>query len=313
MANDLLTATLLTARCPVVMAPAMHTEMWEHPATQANIHTLRSRGVVVIEPAVGRLTGADSGIGRLPEVEGIFEHCLSVLAGTTQDLMGIRVLLSAGGTREAVDPVRFLGNRSSGKQGYALASAAVQRGAMVTLVSANVSAPPPAGVTVIPVVSAAQMHEAMLAHAQQSQVIVMSAAVADFRPTQVSDVKLKKGSDQEPTVIALERNPDILAALVAQQTSTQITVGFAAETGDDNGEVAAYGKAKLAKKECDFLVVNDVSHGKAFDLDENEVTILSKAGGEVVVALSSKAAIATAIWDQVAAELARRRAGTNTP
>src|SRR3954447_15181045 len=220
MADDLLTNTLLTARCPVVFAPAMHTEMWDHAATRANVTTLRERGCLVVEPAEGRLTGADSGKGRLPDPDEIFDFCSDVLArgaglGPTsgQDLSGRRVVVSAGGTREYLDPVRFLGNRSSGRQGYALARAAASRGAEVTLVAANVSLPDPAGVKVVAVETTAELRDAVLAAATTADAVVMAAAPADYRPAAVSDTKIKKGDDGSAPSLALEQNPDVLAEL----------------------------------------------------------------------------------------------------
>jgi phosphopantothenoylcysteine decarboxylase / phosphopantothenate---cysteine ligase len=304
MADDLLTATLLTAECPVVFAPAMHTEMWEHPATQANVATLRARGVLVLEPAVGRLTGTDSGPGRLPEVGDIYEAAIAALArgggdAGYGDMTGRTVLVSAGGTREAVDPVRFIGNRSSGKQGYALAVTAARRGAKVTLVSANVALPPPWGVEVVAVESAHDMHRAMTELAGDAAIVVMAAAVADFRPALTSEVKLKKGTHAEPDVIPLERTVDILADLVAHRRPAQVIVGFAAETGDDSADVLAHGRSKLAAKGCDLLVVNDVSGGQVFERSTNSVTIRATDGTETHVARASKEAVADAIWDRV--------------
>ncbi len=221
LADDLLTNTLLTARCPVVFAPAMHTEMWLHPATADNVATLRRRGALVIDPAVGRLTGADTGPGRLPDPELIFQACVRVLArpgsglagsGSGLDLAGRHIVISAGGTREHLDPVRFLGNRSSGRQGYALATTALARGAEVTLVSANVALPDPAGAKVVRVVSAADLRAAVLDAATGADAVVMAAAVADFRPAETQSTKIKKTA-AEPEPVALVRNPDILAEL----------------------------------------------------------------------------------------------------
>ncbi|MFN8170138.1 MAG: bifunctional phosphopantothenoylcysteine decarboxylase/phosphopantothenate--cysteine ligase CoaBC [Candidatus Nanopelagicales bacterium] len=304
-ADDLLANVLLTARCPVVMAPAMHTEMWEHAATQANVATLRSRGVVVLDPASGRRTGADSGPGRLPEPAAIAEVCREVLARGARepDLLGRTVLVSAGGTREPLDPVRFLGNRSSGKQGYALASTAAARGAQVVLVSANVALPDPAGATVVRVGTAEELRRAVLAHADEADVVVMAAAVADFRPVAVADHKIKKddaGGVPEP--IALERTADVLAEVVAERRAkdrAQVVVGFAAETGDEHGGVLDHGRAKLARKGCDLLVVNDVTEGKAFGTDDNEVVVLAADGGSTPVPRAAKDAVADAVWDQV--------------
>ena len=236
LADDLLTNTLLTARCPVVMAPAMHTEMWEARPTQSNVELLRSRGVVVLEPAVGRLTGVDTGKGRLPEPEEIFAACLNVLEARPKDLAGKRVVVSAGGTREYLDPVRVLGNRSSGRQGYALAEAAVARGATVTVVAANVALPDPAGVEVVRVVSTEDMRREVLLAAADADAVVMAAAPADFRPESRVESKIKKTHDGEAPQISLVENPDILVELVHTRVSKRpVVVGFAAETGDDSG------------------------------------------------------------------------------
>jgi phosphopantothenoylcysteine decarboxylase/phosphopantothenate--cysteine ligase len=304
-ADDLLAATLLTARCPVVMAPAMHTEMWEHAATRANVATLRERGVLVLDPAYGRLTGKDTGPGRLPEPAEIFEVAVDVLrrgqAGLLADLTGRSVVVSAGGTREYLDPVRFLGNRSSGKQGYALARAAVARGADVTLVAANVGLPDPAGVKVVPVVSARDLHDAVLDAAAEADVVVMAAAPADFRPTDRSDHKIKKQPDGVAPTISLVENPDILADLVGRRSgaSAPVLVGFAAETGDDTSSVLDHARAKLARKGCDWLVVNDVSGGAVFGDDDNQAVILGADGTEQAVPRGSKSALAHVIWDVV--------------
>lgn len=300
MADDLLTTTLLAARCPVLMAPAMHTEMWQNPATTANVATLRQRGIAVLEPAVGRLTGADSGPGRLPEPSDIYDRAIACLHPRT-DLAGRRVLISAGGTREPLDPVRFLGNRSSGRQGYALARAAQDRGAQVTLVSANVALPDPSGVTVVPVGTAAQLYDAMTARQAQSDVVVMCAAVADFRPVAVSEAKIKKDSGGEPRQIAVERTADVLRALVDARAPGQVIVGFAAETGDEDGDVLAHARAKLTAKGCDFLVVNDVSRGAVFGAEDNQVVILSAdpAVEPVVGDRAGKDGVAELVWDHI--------------
>ncbi len=305
-ADDLLTATLLTARCPVVFAPAMHTEMWEHAATRANVATLRERGVIVIEPAYGRLTGVDTGPGRLPEAAEIFEIASDVLRrGATSepaDLRGLRVVVSAGGTREHLDPVRYLGNRSSGKQGYALARTAAARGADVTVVAANVDLPDPAGVKVVPVVSALELQDAVLAAASDADAVVMAAAPADFRPTVRAEHKIKKSSDGVPPHLDLVENPDILATLVKQRETgavRPILVGFAAETGDDRSGVLDHAGEKLRRKGCDLLVVNDVSGGAVFGEDDNQAVILSTRGTELPVPRGSKAALAHVIWDEV--------------
>jgi len=306
LADDLLTNTLLTARCPVVFAPAMHTEMWEHAATRANVETLRSRGVVVIEPAEGRLTGKDTGKGRLPEPEEIFELALQVAARgpVVPDLAGRHVVVSAGGTREYLDPVRFLGNRSSGLQGYALARAAAARGAEVTLVAANVTLPDPAGVKVVRVETTAQLRDEILAAASSADAVVMAAAPADFRPTEVSSSKIKKTDDGSVPSIVLAQNPDILAEISRDRAREgQVVVGFAAETGDESGSVLDHARAKLARKGCDLLVVNDVSGGAVFGSPDNEAVVLSARGEPVEVPRGSKAALAQVIWDQVAAQL----------
>jgi len=302
LADDLLTNVLLTARCPVVMAPAMHTEMWEHPATRANVALLRARGVLVLEPAVGRLTGADSGRGRLPEPAEIAAVCRAVLVGAPQDLVGRRVVVSAGGTREHLDPVRFLGNRSSGRQGYALARAAAARGAEVVLVSAS-SMPDPAGVVVRRVQSADDMCEAVLAEAVTADAVVMAAAVADYRPVERLATKRKK---TETFTVELVRTPDVLAELVRVRPAGQVVVGFAAETGDADGSVLEHGRAKLARKGCDLLVVNEVGdpgHPTGFEGDQNAATVLAADGTSVEVPLGSKDALAAVVWDLVVGRL----------
>ena len=314
LADDLLTNTLLTARCPVVLAPAMHTEMWEHPATAANVATLRSRGVLVIEPAEGRLTGADTGKGRLPDPEEIFEVARDVLGraaaggsgapGAPADLAGRHVVVSAGGTRERLDPVRFLGNRSSGRQGYALARAAAARGAEVTLIAANVSLGDPAGVKVVRVESTAELRDAVLTAAATAEAVVMAAAPADFRPTAASDTKIKKSDDGSAPSITLQQNPDILKEISQHRVRPgAVIVGFAAETGDATGSVLDLARAKLARKGCDLLVVNDVSGGAVFGSTDNEAVILGADGSSVEVPHGSKSALAHQIWDEVVARL----------
>ncbi|MFC5999751.1 bifunctional phosphopantothenoylcysteine decarboxylase/phosphopantothenate--cysteine ligase CoaBC [Quadrisphaera sp. GCM10027208] len=302
-ADDLLTATLLTARCPVLMAPAMHTEMWEHPATQANVATLRERGVVVLEPAAGRLTGADSGAGRLPEPEAILTAARRLLArpGAGADLAGRHVVVSAGGTREPLDPVRYLGNRSSGRQGYALAATAAARGARVTLVAANTDLPDPAGVHVVRVGTARQLADAVRRAAADADVVVMAAAVADFRPARPATTKIKKSADDaEVPVVELVRNPDVLAGLVTDPPRPgQLVVGFAAETGDETGDVLEHARAKLARKGCDLLVVNEVGDGRAFGTADNTVVLLDRDGGQQTVGPAAKEDVADAVWDAV--------------
>ncbi|MBO2461889.1 bifunctional phosphopantothenoylcysteine decarboxylase/phosphopantothenate--cysteine ligase CoaBC [Actinomadura violacea] len=301
LADDLLTNTLLTARCPVVFAPAMHTEMWEHPATRANVETLRARGAVVVEPASGRLTGKDTGPGRLPDPAELFEVARHVLARGAQgrDLAGRHVVVSAGGTREPLDPVRFIGNRSSGLQGYALARTAAARGARVTLVAANVALPDPAGAHVVPVGSAEEMRKAVLEAADAADAVVMAAAVADFRPVDYRGSKIKKTEGAGPEPIRLAKNPDILAELGERRRAGQVIVGFAAETDD----VLANGRAKLARKRSDLLVVNQVGEDLTFGRPDNAAVILGADGSSTEVERGAKEALAEVVWDLVAARL----------
>lgn len=320
-ADDLLTNVLLTARCPVVMAPAMHTEMWEHPATQANVATLSERGVHVVPPASGRLTGRDTGPGRLPEPETLYAICERELARASGgahatapvpargDLAGRRVVVTAGGTREPLDPVRYLGNRSSGKQGYALAEAAARRGASVVLVSSS-SLPAPAGVQVVPVETALELEAAVGQAVRDADVVVMAAAVADFRPAAYAGHKIKKSHDvradgapdDSAPVVELVRNPDVLAGLVrARGASTSpVIVGFAAETGDASGSVLDHGRDKLARKGCDLLVVNEVGTGVTFGQDDSTVHLLRRGSDTVTdVGPAPKTVVADAVWDAV--------------
>ena len=318
-ADDLLTNVLLTARCPIVMAPAMHTEMWEHPATQANVATLIERGVHIVPPASGRLTGKDTGPGRLPEPEELYAVCARLLEHpravaatapvtevipTRGPLRGRHVVVSAGGTREPLDPVRFLGNRSSGKQGYAVAAAAAARGARVTLVT-TADLQLPTGVEAVRVETAQQLRAAMLEHFDSADVIVMAAAVADFRPADYVDTKIKKGmapGDDSAPEIRLVRNPDILAELVRHRgdAAGPVIVGFAAETGDAKASVLEHGRAKLERKGCDVLVVNEVGSDKTFGKDENTVHLLLQGSSRVEdVGPADKRVIADAIWDLV--------------
>jgi phosphopantothenoylcysteine decarboxylase / phosphopantothenate---cysteine ligase len=324
MAGDLLTATLLTARCPVLYAPAMHTEMWQHPATQANVSLLRSRGAVVLEPAVGRLTGADSGAGRLPEPQEIFAAAVTLLGRAqkaAESLRGRRVVVSAGGTREEIDPVRFIGNWSTGMQGYALARTAIARGADVTVIAANVTLPDPAGAKVTRVVSALEMRDAVTAAAFQggafqggafqggafqggADAVVMAAAVADYRPETRSAGKVKKDG-QPPKPLRLTENPDILAGLAEQRGpggrgKRPVLVGFAAET--EASPQAA--RAKLARKGCDLLVVNTVGNGLGFGTPDNEAVVYAADGTVTQIPRGPKEALANVVWDLVAAYLA---------
>ncbi|MFG3641313.1 bifunctional phosphopantothenoylcysteine decarboxylase/phosphopantothenate--cysteine ligase CoaBC [Micromonospora sp. NPDC047762] len=305
LADDLLTNTLLTARCPVLLAPAMHTEMWEHPATVANVATLRSRGVRVIEPAVGRLTGADTGKGRLPDPAEIFAVAGRLLArgdSAPADLAGRRVVVTAGGTREPLDPVRFLGNRSSGKQGYAFARAAVARGARVTVISANVGLADPAGVDLIRVGTTAELREATVKAAVEADAVVMAAAPADFRPATYATGKIKKSDDGVAPTIELVTNPDIAAELGQRKRPGQVLVVFAAETGD----AEANGRAKLARKRADLIVVNEVGPDLVFGADTNTVTVIGADGSVSRLPEQAKEAVADAVWDLVVARLPGR-------
>jgi phosphopantothenoylcysteine decarboxylase/phosphopantothenate--cysteine ligase len=309
-ANDLLTNTLLMASGPVLFAPAMHSEMWAHPATVANVATLRSRGVTVLDPDVGRLTGADSGPGRLPEPQHIFDAAMALMPdgarpAARQLLAGRRVTVTAGGTREPLDPVRFLGNRSSGKQGVALARAARDAGATVTLIAAHLEVPAPDGVEVLAVETALELRAAALEAAKNSDIVIMAAAVADFRPAEAGSTKIKKRDGVPDPVIALVRNPDILAELVAERNASrpaQLIAGFAAETGDEHGSVLDYARAKLERKGCDVLILNDVSDGGVFGLDANVVTILERGSGTARTAEGSKDEVATAVVRVLAAK-----------
>jgi phosphopantothenoylcysteine decarboxylase / phosphopantothenate---cysteine ligase len=303
-ADDLLTNTLLTATCPVLFAPAMHTEMWMHAATTANVATLRERGAIVLEPAVGRLTGTDTGKGRLPEPAEIFAVARRLLArhlpspagdGPGADLAGRHVVVTAGGTREPLDPVRFLGNRSSGKQGYAFARTAVARGARVTLIAANVALPDPAGVDVVRVGTTAELREATLKSATEADVVVMAAAPADFRPSTYQDYKIKKRDDGSAPSIELTVNPDISAEFGAQKRPGQLLVAFAAETNDG----IANARAKLARKRADLIVLNEVGEDKAFGTDDNAAMVLGADGSVTEIGLRGKEDLADAVWDLV--------------
>ncbi|BCI53047.1 phosphopantothenate synthase [Mycolicibacterium litorale] len=313
-ADDLLTATLLTARCPVMFAPAMHTEMWFHPATVDNVATLRRRGAVVLEPASGRLTGADSGAGRLPEAEEISTLAQLLLVrgdALPYDLAGVKALVTAGGTREPIDPVRFIGNRSSGKQGYAMARVMAQRGADVTLIAGNTAGlVDPAGVEVVHIGSAAQLRDAVSKHAPEAHVLVMAAAVADFRPVNAATSKIKKSSDpnEDAPTIDLTRTDDILAGAVRARNDGQLPnmrtiVGFAAETGDANGDVLFHARAKFRRKGCELLVVNAVGENRAFEVDNNDGWLLAADGTETALEHGSKTLMASRIVDAIVALL----------
>lgn len=320
-ADDLLTATLLVTRAPVLIAPAMHTEMWTHPATVANVATLRERGVIVLDPAVGRLTGTDSGVGRLPDAEHIDQLAGLLLAcrnALPRDLVGRHVVVTAGGTREALDPVRYLGNRSSGRQGFAIALVAATRGARVTLIAANTDLPTPPGVRLVPVTDAAGLrtatHEAAFG-ADPADAVAMAAAVADFRPVVASGTKIKKEPGVAPPPLDLTVNPDILAELVTRRGSDAgpVILGFAAETGDADGSVLQHGAAKLSRKGCDLLVVNDVSNGAVFGEPTNAATILGADGSASEVPHGPKVLLAAAICDALAARLAPGLDGAAQP
>ncbi len=323
-ADDLLAATLLTARCPVLLSPAMHTEMWQHPATAANVALLRSRGVTVLDPAVGRLTGPDTGPGRLPEPAEVLDHALDALArsaagrpGRTRDLAGRRVVVSAGGTREALDPVRFLGNRSSGRQGFALARAAAARGAAVTLVAANAEAAPdllpPAGVAFVAVTDTASLRTAVLSAARDADAVVMAAAVADFRPASTAAAKVHKPADGSAPTVELVQNPDVLAELCRVRSANrpaQVVVGFAAESpGPSPAAALAAGRAKLARKGADLLVVNEVGDGRAFGTPDNAAVVVGADGSVTPIGRAPKLTVAHAVLDLVAARLASPSAG----
>ena len=292
IADDLLTNTLLASTAPVIVVPAMHTEMWLNPATVSNIETLRNRGVVVIEPGTGKLTSGDVGVGRYPESADIISGLLETLS-LTSDLLGKRVLISAGGTREAIDPVRYIGNHSSGKQGYALAHAAALRGAKVTLVSANSQEPNIEGIEIIRVVSASQMQEALEANFDLADIVIMAAAVADVRPAEISSGKISKS---ELKSIELIQNPDILKVLSSRKRD-QVIIGFAAQTqAADNGGLAQAAK-KLQEKALDAIYFNDVSEGAIFGADETSGVIVTADGAEEAVPRVSKVTLANKILD----------------
>ncbi len=295
--DDLLGNTVLASRAPVVIAPAMHTEMWQNPATVHNIAVLRSRGVTVVGPAVGQLTGADSGPGRLEEPHEIVRAALAVLI--PKNLAGRRILVTAGGTREALDPVRYLGNRSSGKQGVALARAAAARGAEVTLVGANLEVEAPTSVRVLHVGSTLELAAAVQDLAPEADVVIMAAAVADYRPEFVADSKIKKEVVGDRLMVELVKNPDILAGLAETRRPGQLIVGFAAETEPDRDALLALGRDKIARKSSDLLVLNRVGWIQGFGTDDNTIVILDKLGDIVMEASGSKQTVADRILDAV--------------
>ena len=307
-ADELLTASVLVATCPVIVVPAMHTEMWLNPATQDNVATLRRRGITVMEPAHGRLTGKDTGAGRLPEPNQIAEFARTVMDGhqVPFDWEGRKVVVSAGGTQENLDPVRFLGNRSSGRQGFALAEIAAQRGADVTIVAgATEDLPAPSGADVVRVTSTRDMEAAMNEHSADADIVIMAAAVADYRPAHVADSKMKKGAaDEDLARLELVENPDILKGLVKRRDSGEINkdaviVGFAAETGDDNTSVLEYAQQKFHRKGCDVLMANEVGEGKVFGQPTSAGWILRRNAEPVVVEHGSKQVVAAQILDAV--------------
>ena len=308
LADDLLGNTILASTAPLVIAPAMHTEMWNNPATVANIATLRSRGVIVVGPGVGQLTGSDAGAGRMEEPETIVAAALAALDGADQtaasqppaverDLAGRNVVISAGGTREPLDPVRFLGNRSSGKQGVALASAALARGATVTLVAAHLEVPPPDGVAVVPVATALELQTAMRAAAVDADIVIMAAAVADYRPVSVRDAKIKKEDTGDTFTLELVKNPDILSGLSTDRPRPQVIVGFAAETETDAAALLELGRGKIARKGCDYLVINRVGWSEGFATDANEIVVIDRSGAIVTEASGSKMLVADRVLD----------------
>jgi len=305
-ANDVLLATLLVAKCPIILAPAMHTEMWENSATKENVATLRKRGFLVLDPAVGKLTGEDSGVGRLPETTEIAQVVKQVInrknANLGKDLVGLNVLISAGGTREAIDPIRFIGNRASGKQGVALALSALSRGAKVTLVGANLSVNVPAGVEFISANTAKEMQEQMQLRAGSADVVIMNAAVADYFIANPDENKIKK--KDEKLTIELDKTTDILSVLADSKPIKQYLVGFAAETTTDDDDLIASAKSKLEGKKADLIVGNKVSKSVGISSDENEV-IMVTANEAVLLPKADKLLLADAMWDFIVKQLAK--------
>jgi len=312
LADDLLGNTILASTAPIVIAPAMHTEMWLHQATQANIATLLDRGVSVVGPASGQLTGADSGPGRMADQETIVAAALERVR-SSRDLAGVRVLVTAGGTREPLDPVRFIGNRSSGKQGLAIAEAATRRGATVTVVAAHLESSLAADVatSVESVVAntALEVEAAVNARLSESDVVIMAAAIADYRPLTISESKIKKDAVGDTLELSLVRNPDILTGISAIARSDQVIVGFAAETEADDAALLALGREKLERKGCDYLVLNRVGWSEGFGTDTNRIVVLDRAGAIVGEASGSKRAIADHILDLVAPNSRRDPSG----
>ncbi|MCU1556928.1 MAG: phosphopantothenoylcysteine decarboxylase [Microbacteriaceae bacterium] len=298
LADDLLGNTVLASRAPLVIAPAMHTEMWQNPATVANIAVLRSRGVTVVGPAVGQLTGTDSGPGRMVEPDEIVSVALAVLR--PKDLLGRRIVVTAGGTREALDPVRYIGNRSSGKQGVAIALAAAVRGADVMLIGANLEVAVPTSVRVEHVVSTLELANAVASAAERADVVIMAAAVADYRPESVAESKIKKELHGDRLSLELVRNPDILAGLAETRRAGQVIIGFAAETEPDAAALLEIGRAKIARKGSDYLLVNRVGWHEGFATDGNSVVMLDRHGDIVMEASGSKSSVADKLLDVLA-------------
>ena len=305
-ANDVLLATLLVAKCPIILAPAMHTEMWENSATKDNVATLRKRGFLVLDPGIGKLTGEDSGVGRLPDTTEIAQVVKQVInrknANLGKDLVGLNVLISAGGTREAIDPIRFIGNRASGKQGVALALSALSRGAKVTLVGANLSANVPAGVEFISANTAKEMQEQMQLRAGSADVVIMNAAVADYFIANPDENKIKKKDDK--LTIELDKTTDILSVLAESKPIKQYLVGFAAETTTNDEELVASAKSKLESKKADLIVGNKVSKSVGISSDQNEV-IMVTAKEAVLLPKADKLLLADAMWDFIVKQLAK--------
>ena len=303
LSDDLLGTTILASEAPLVVAPAMHTEMWRNAATEANVATLRERGVHLVGPADGRLTGTDSGPGRMSEPQEIVAAALAVVEtgapAAAGDLAGRRVVVTAGGTREPLDPVRFIGNRSTGRQGVELARAAARRGADVTLIAANLEVPAD-GLRVQTVSTTAELQEAALLAAETADVIVMAAAVADYRPETVADHKIKKDVQGDELSLRLLRNPDILHELALARRPGQVVVGFAAETEADPEAQLALGRAKIARKGCDYLVLNRVGWHEGFATEGNTIVVLAASGDIVAEATGSKASVADRILDVLA-------------
>ncbi len=306
-ADDLLGNTVLASRAPLVIAPAMHSEMWENAATIANVATLQERGVTIVGPANGQLTGSDAGIGRMAEPEDIVSEALAVLSNRDApmgrgDLAGRRILITAGGTREPLDPVRFIGNRSTGRQGLALAQAAAERGAQVQLIVANIEVDLPTTASIITtrVSTTAELHAAVTRIASESDAVIMAAAVADYRPESIAPRKIKKDDHGDALSLTLVRNPDILAEISTSRRPEQTIVGFAAETESDPGALLELGRAKIARKGCDYLVLNTVGWSDGFGTSGNAVTVINGAGDTVFEAAGSKREISDRILDLLA-------------